>query len=322
MKRIINWSGLCDLKQCIQKVRNISQYRYFKFTRAFAETDNDNGGSVSTMCYVKINCEDQWSELFERRNGNGCRGVLKFSPSLEDTPPLKIKCPDGMDDVTKRIISEDGRINNVDKVIQLQELRDFVFQTRVDDFHWDLNSIVETEHRHTTKLHSVAPNEDSITPQPNAQLDDSCSQGGSNRTDRNNPETQARSSQTSPISRVTYSVGSFVAVLTDSTNSQRVSENFWLGQVVDIVTQPRHTYAKQVKVHWFDSNKPDDALQSQYYPCYQISSKQNWRGRKVSRRKLQVPSTDFVDTDAVLVSFDKLTTRKFLPLCVQKKLST
>ena len=67
------------------------------------------------------------------------RGILKFPPDLKLTPPLKVECPRGLDKVSKRLCSEEERINNVDNLIDLHKLRDFVFADRLDTFHWDIS---------------------------------------------------------------------------------------------------------------------------------------------------------------------------------------
>ena len=35
MKRLVNWSGLCDSKKCLRKIDNITQDRYYRFSKGF-----------------------------------------------------------------------------------------------------------------------------------------------------------------------------------------------------------------------------------------------------------------------------------------------
>lgn len=143
MKRIINWSGLCALESCIRRADKITHYFYFQFCRSSQPENHSLTSPVSTCCYVKHKSSDNWAPLFKSAGGV-VQGFLKSLPNLEKTPDLRIPCPSGVDNITKRFTSEEGRINNTDKMVALYELRDFVFQSRVDKPHWDFSTAVET----------------------------------------------------------------------------------------------------------------------------------------------------------------------------------
>jgi len=345
MRRIANWKDLCEQERCIRRVNNISQYRYFKFSRSFSEHDTLQGAIVSTRCHVKHSCYDQWREMFPSKKGKTPSGILKHCPDLNKTPSLKITCPVGYNDVTKRIQAEEGRINNIDKMIHLTELRDFVFKSRVDEFHWDLSEAAETEHINKHRSSSGNGEDvDEIQPQVQAErnsnrtsitqpIDVSSNPPNANVASKvrgvldvkNKVDIACSSKHVSgALSRVSYVVGSFVAVQTDEDSASPGSQTFWIGKVLDTVNQCGESYVKRLKVHWYDMARKEEPLQGQYHPCYNSSkSKVSCSGtRKVARRKLQVPFVDMVDTDTVIVSFQNLTKRNTLPLSVQKKLST
>ncbi len=129
MKRVANWSGLCNQEKCLHTVKNFTQFRYFKFSRSFHESDDDGLQGYSTSCHVRRNCYDKWDSITKKNHPSGFNGFLRFCPDIRKIPPLKVKCPEGLDKVTKRFISEEGRINNPDKMIDLQELRDLFSET-------------------------------------------------------------------------------------------------------------------------------------------------------------------------------------------------
>ena len=148
LRRLANWSGLCDTENCLRKVDKATQWRYFEFTPNPDAVPAARGQPRSTVCSVKRKCNDEWQPL--ENSGSRSRTSLRNSflrdcPNIINTPPLVISCPEGLAEVTKRFDSEEGRINNIDKMISLHELRDFVFRQRVDDFHWDTESCVELE---------------------------------------------------------------------------------------------------------------------------------------------------------------------------------
>ncbi len=352
MKRIANWKDLCDLERCIRRIQNISQYRYFKFSRSFSEQDTPGGPIVSTRCHVKLNCYNEWRELFPSKPGTPSLGILKFCPDLRKTPQLKICCPDGIDVITKRFQSEEGRINNTEKMIDLYELRDFVFKARIDSFHWDLEEAVETEQIRKNRRSSLNEEDiEDIQPQQNDSIESNVTHNRTNHNLQNQPSSSSiggnngiddvdricpesaealnsksvkHTSTATPISRVTYSAASFVAVRTEENGISNQGKVFWIGKVLSTENESGETYAKKLKVHWYDATSKEDPLSSHYHPCYNTAKKQSTCGstKKVARRKLQQSFVDIIHTDTVIVSFQSLTKRHTLPLTVQKKLAS
>lgn len=126
----------------------MTQWRYLQYNPNSNSPSSMPGTRRSTACSVKRNCDDRWQLLGS--NDKQTRAILssrflKHCPNLINTPPLVITCPDGLDEVSKRFESEEGRVNDIEKMIILHELRDFVFQKRVNEFHWDVNNCVELE---------------------------------------------------------------------------------------------------------------------------------------------------------------------------------
>ncbi len=95
MKRVLNWSGLCSQENCIKKLTNITQFRFFKFSRA-KEGSAASQGSVpfKTCGHTKRTCSDEWTPMASSPKSL-VQGVLPFCPQLRNTPSITIKCPDG-----------------------------------------------------------------------------------------------------------------------------------------------------------------------------------------------------------------------------------
>ncbi len=355
LKRVVNWRGLCEQERCMRRVDNLTQYHYFRFSLGYAESDNLQLGPVSTTCHVRHSCRSQWQPLFMRKKksskGITPSGILKFCPDLRKVPSLNISCPDNAHKVTERFESEEGRINDSDKMISLYELRDFVYQDRTDKFHWDLTTAVETKfcgiYRQSQEqldanddtssmaVHnddevendSSSDNEcDEIQPEQTISIpseDIKLKESMRERQELSNKKEKGERIQ-APSSKVTYNVGSFVATRKDDTLCDTTHPSFWVAKIVDVFTNPGETFARKLKVHWFDTqeNKNDENLLiSAFYPCYNSRSRDSKKKRKTNRSDLQVAWTDTIDTDAVIMMFDGLTKRNRLPLCVQKRLA-
>lgn len=343
MKRMANFSGLCEQERCLRKVNNITQWRYFLFLPDSTCDPDPSNGNRRTTCHVKKTCGDSWQKLFPGVPNNEPSGILRGCPDLSKTPNLQIKCPDGLNDVNKRFWTEEQRINDVDKMIELSDLRDFVFKARVDPFHWDLSTSVETEFERTRNPEELCDEDDAITERQSdvdntemveddaitpvhAQASQSPSVNSNNNAGIEGNSAQHSSSE--PNNRVDYCPGSFVVVQNDDDDSTSAI-GFWVAKVLSVVKEGESNYAAKIKVHWYDhdSNVSDspDALVAKYHPCYQRATSKRARrdgsSSKTNRKELQKPWLDTIHTDTVTVSFEKLTKRNTLPLAVQKKLA-
>lgn len=345
IKRIVNWSGLCENESCIYGINNFTQYRYFKFSRSFQD-DLDHGSPYSTICHVRLNCYEAWTPLVRPRKSQKPHGFLKVCPDIRKVPPLNIKCPEGEQKVILRLQSEEGRVNNSDVMQDLHELRRFVFQSRVDQFHWDTSSTIETSR---CDMYHVVDNDNSIIPSNgDDMLNDVDEIQPSNVAinegdDSNNLEIEMNPStleqeedrkktkaggvpDLQPSSKFTYVPGSFVAVQPDGDESNRcpeLSSTFWIAKVVSIKKNENESFVRHLKVHWYSPQRQEAPLQSEYYPLYEtkVTKSRGGNARKFSRKDLKTAWTDEIDTDSVLVTFDSLTKRHLLPLAVRKKLS-
>ncbi len=348
LKRLVNWSGLCENERCVNGITNFTQYRYFKFSRTFQESLEGND-SKSTTCHVRLNCYDSWKPLMKSKKGRGS-GFLKFCPDLKKIPPLKIKCPDGEKKVIDRLVSEEGRVNDTDKMSELHELRQFVFRNRVDEFHWDLSTAVEVSRctyygsntQHVDDDYDMENIADSVNNEEDQIMPVLSSNTNTNRpnmssfaqpplaltnleasVNMNEPRDSIKALKTSdkPASRFTYDAGSFVAVQPDD-GTQGSSAQFWIGKVVSVIKGKGETLVRELKVHWYSPSKEDEPLQSDYHPLYEAKTKKIKQGnsRKIARRDLKTPWIDQIDTDCILISFNSLTKKHCLPLSVKKKL--
>ncbi len=328
MRRLVNWSGLCDQEGCLQRLENISQYRYFKFSRSYTESNNSVHGPFSTTCHVKHNCYESWRPLIKGKRKTNEDGFLKFCPDIRRTPPLQIRCPDDKEKVSSRFISEESRINDTDKMIDLQKLRDFVFQDRLDDFHWDLTFAIETQQQRLRDQQLTEHNEDEITvvnvnerALATATQDYGIGRGGDS-----SPRTKVAAQSEDPANKFNYVKNTFVAVRSDETSSstQNQKKSFWIAKVMDSEKEDDESFARKLKIHWYNATDEDEPLYTSYYPYYMVKSqrRKGLKSRKYTRQELNIPMIDTIDTDTVLVSFDSLTTKRTLPISVQKKLST
>ncbi len=353
LKRVVNWRDLCEQEKCIRRIDNITQYHYFRFSQSYDQSDNLQLGPISTSCHVRHNCYGQWKPLYVRKRtstkGSTPSGILKFCPDLRKMPSLKISCPENVRKVTERFASEEGRINDSDKMIALYELRDFVYRDRTDLFHWDLSTAVETEfcgsyrHSEASDIGNTVPIVGSNNQQDAAtsstiqgedeiqavEQDSRIRVGGV--VQNTNKTTKASSGRKvegekmeAPSSKVTYDIGSFVAIRKDDVSNNDDGSPFWIAKIVDVFSKPGETFARRLKVHWFDTQtnrKDENPLICRFFPCYNSRTQNASKRRKLTRSDLQIAWTDIVDTDVVVLVFDGLTKRNLLPLSVQKRLA-
>lgn len=106
----------------------------------------------------------RWRRRWMRANGQPCRdkmlwsveavmfwllwwishSFLQIPPGYKEPPNLKISCTERLDKVTMPFISEEGCINNFEKMIELYDLRVFGFNSITSIFHQYLASSVES----------------------------------------------------------------------------------------------------------------------------------------------------------------------------------
>lgn len=298
MKRIINWSGLCNQEACIRKVAVITQYRYFKFCRAptaeAVESDNkEEVFPVPTQCLIKRQSRDEWTAIRNAPDESTQQGLLRFCPSLKNFPSTVIQCPDGKDDFIKRLASEEGRINDAQKMLDLEDLKEHVFRDRIDKAHWDLSNIIETKEmrlieaaksrlRKTSTHRSVEQinngNDDADASQEEIQIEvQSTNQyqnqgaqsevnaseinqaGARNATGLSSNGIQKTRSPPKrvdpPSTQVNYCIGNFVLVNTGTKDSSSASSTeFWVAKIIGIEKKKDEAFVRSIRVHWYDQD--------------------------------------------------------------------
>lgn len=234
LKQIINWSGLCDETRCNNHIDQITQYRYFRFTRSNESTQD---GIISTVCHVRSSCIEKWRCL-ESENSAEVRGILKFLPDLSRTPAEIIECPPGVEEIDKKLDSERARIISQVKMRSLVALKNEVFRSRTLRFHWNLPAIVESNGSRISNDEGDARIESLH-------------------------ETRASSS-----SSYSYEMGSFVAVNAES-NGQ--GQDFWLGKIVD-VHRGKGRKIMFLSVNWYEYYGCTNIYVGRYKPHLRITS--------------------------------------------------
>ncbi len=293
MKRVVNWSGLCDEQKCLRKIPRISTYMYFKFSCSFTESVDVTDGPLATTCNAKEDCHGSWKAIGKSNGTHLSSGILKFCSDVNKIPPLPIDCPEGIERVTSWFISEEGRINDSDKLISLHKLRDFVFQSRTDPCHWDMKDTVETSTRNIYQQSAYNTDEDPsidvaaflhmegddmrecpVAQQPEHSSDDLNHNGDKSPIGERN---LTSNSSSQPESRFTYEVGTFVAIQSDE---DQTTSSFWIGKVLQTEGNSNESFIRKLKVHWFNPSITDDVFNSPYYPIY-TSRKKRGEGDQV-----------------------------------------
>lgn len=284
MSSVANWSGLCENERCLRRVSQFSQYRYFRFGRVLAAVEGDEGtGKVDCVCSVKCGVTDEWKHLPVGK-GQEVHSFLRFTPDLSKTPPTEVVCPPGKEEITKRFASEEGRINSTDKMMELYNMRDRVFRTRSEPFHWNLDTAVELNHN------AVGHQDDASVHNGNG-IDSETVSGGVVPQPRND---------------YSYDVNSFVAVKPESGDA---SNPFWIGQV-NATTKNDQGVISSICVHWHETYTGSDVYTAKYAPAQLLDAKGKSRGAW----------KDIIPTDAVVVTFKCLTKSRTLPANVRNYL--
>jgi len=318
MKYIINWSGLCRSEDALTNIKNFSHYRYFRFVK-----EPNHNQDVS--CLVKPSVQDEWSTLPIT--------FLKFPPDLTKTPPTAIDMStetilERKNEITKRLETEEVRVRDPAKMSSLTTLRDTIFRSRKEKFHWNLQTCIEL--RFVSSAHASGSN--SIA--NGSVANDHVFNENNNRVENEQvplavessplDEEDLISAQTFPVSSVEpsssqakttgqykYNVGSFVAVLCDSSDPQT---SFWVGKILRVNTSSTGEI-KTIHLHWYEpyrsGRNPVNLFLDKYAPSY------------LNRREpKERPWTNDIDPSSVLVNFDSLLQNRRLPSSVQKHLRT
>ena len=156
MKHIINWSGLCEKENVLTNIKNFTTYRYFHFY--LGTLNKEKQSNLIVRCRVKVSVYDEWKELDI--------SFLRSVPDLSKTPPTIFDLSSDYwakkkVEITKRIESEEGRIKQPSKIVELRQLRDSVYRSRKENFHWNLKNSVEWKHKEQRQNENASVNYDS-----------------------------------------------------------------------------------------------------------------------------------------------------------------
>ncbi len=298
MKQVINWSQLCENSVCLNGITNFTNYQYFKFvSRGTGEqlkhtkvgkssinrwSKNQETQTRLTACFVKHACNAEWMELTSEGPLKG-QGFLKFTPNLANTPPLQIAELSGIDDINKRLNSEEQRINSTDKMRQLYELRDYIYKKRTERFHWNLKQCVELKGRQQKskgKVNKCDPNDVLKEKETVCTLKDQV---------RNDFE---------------YTVGDLVATLIEDDSGCP----FWIAKVNKTIRN-KDGIVSCLIVQWLELVNSNNVFSGTYRLA-----------KRITKKKTEVDWTDKISADSVIVTFSKLTQSQQLPMSVQQHL--
>lgn len=297
MACVVNWSGLVGAENCLRPVRQFTKYRYFAFSRS-ARTDCHTIQStsyVSTTCDVKINVTDPWISLPMSRS-HEVSSFLTNPPDMSKTPPTIISSPPGVDEVTKRINSVEGRINSTDKVKALLTLRDDVFRSREELFHWDVFNIVELNKQSVLRNEDLATLPSQVPPETDDTFPKISAPGADKSTACAPPQATRNDYK--------YNTNEFVAIKTEVRNG---SETFGIGKVNKVLKE--NGVVTKLEVHWLEPYNSKNIYTAKYAPAKLFKGK-----------KAVGPWRDIVSTDSVIVTFQKLNNTRTLPSAVQRQL--
>ena len=319
MRHIINWSGLCENEKVLTALKNFTTYRFFHF---FSGTSNQGGDhNTSVRCRVKVSVYDEWKELDY--------SFLSTVPDLSKTPPTIFDLSsehwnEQKIEVTKRINSEEVRIRNPAKLAELRQLRDSVFRSRKEGFHWNLKESIElrfkgngpvTNGKNSNLVEDIHQDTNELmrgeisTTMPDHETSHSTEDKVEEESTRNDRLDYEEASESILKSGYDYEISSFVAVLSDNMSGPN---SFWIGKVVEARSN-RHGVVQKICVHWYQPYSRNgnniDNFHDMYAPSYidqRTTKERPWKGD--------------VDTSAVIVNFDSLLRNRRLPAAVQKHL--
>ncbi len=254
---------------------------------------------------MRISATDGWCLLHGSSTTKS--GFIRFLPDLKKTPPIVTKPPTKTDavNVTSRFESEEYRINNSNKMAQLYELRDKVFQSRTESLHWNLNEIVELNTQNEGEKHNDTP--DNITEQGHIDTEDEIMPDPQKKTDN----VQNRSIlELTKYNQLSYELNEFVAVMTEG------DKVFWIGKVVKVLKSVQGVITK-LKLHWYEPYNSKDIISGKYMPGFLKLDKKNKSKAKPSKRTAW---TDEVSVECVILKFSSLTSKGLIPVSCRKKL--
>jgi len=278
IKQVANFSGLLSSRKYVKKsLPSFTQFRYFKFTRSSQGGNNTLPFQISLS--VKMNSEDDWKEFPGNPIGGG---MLETCPDIQRTPATKHTAPENWKEVGKRLSSTECRINSRTKLQALYSLRDDVYRSRYEPFHWNISTCPELNGDYQILELNIDTGDNDGEPIGNG----------------------------SSVRDLNYEVNEFVAVKTNDLNCP-----FWIGQILKTFDSDDGVIFK-LELHWyqkFNASRSRHYCEDLYRGRYNLSFISHFSGN-------DQPWTDVVSVSTVLVSFPRLTADKRLPVAVQKQI--
>ncbi len=331
MRYIVNWSGLCEREKVLTTVKNFSKYRYFSFRRLRGSGNELTQPSIS--CMVKVNIHDDWEPLKPL--------FLVSVPDLINTPPTVIsfsadsRLGKAKSEFNKRLESEEERIRIPQKVGELKQLRDHIFRSRSERFHWNVSSCIELRHKRSLEGQSSSDSKvnnctvKDYNSASRGRKTDTTDNAGSpsesifkvdeiNHNDTNDEEVDANFStveiEVDTIKNLhtggyNYERGSFIAVLSETADQL---PSFWVGKVINAEPDV-NGIVPNLTVQWYEAYSRSDKTLNKFSDKYAPS----YLERGTSRER---PWTNSIEATAVLINFSSLLKDRRLPCSVQKHL--
>jgi len=185
--------------------------------------------AYATTCYVKVHETDPFEEQY-RRN----KGFLHFAPDLRKTPRLLVIRPDNVRAITKRLESGEDFVRKPSDRQALYTLRDKVYTSRKQPFHWDLRDIPETNPEYGVDK----------APKMMSSSLDTADRYSDNDEDHD------------PHAHYEYPAGQFVAVVA----IERGKTSFWVAKILDSCTN-HEGVVNELRILWYEpknsTNGPD-----------------------------------------------------------------
>ena len=197
---------------------------------------------------MRVSCSDEWRPL----RGDNLSGFLKTIPDLSMMPATIVTSPDNLDEVNKRLDSEQPRINSVVKQRSLEALRDVVYSSGEETFHWNLRECIEWNGRFAKGLSS----------------------------DDSDEEDEKDLGNVIPEMDLTYELNDLVAT---RINIQDEAVPFWIARVQEVVKNNSGSIVK-LRVHWHELYRGKNAYKGKYAASYVGTG----RGRKAWEETISV----------------------------------
>lgn len=130
MYSIVDWSGLCQKEVILCSVPALSHNRKFAFSSSIRDR-------VPDSCNMKTSGLEEWTSLKTPKNS-----FIKGIPDLSLTPPTSVVELPSINEITKRLESEERRIDDPERKKELFTLRE-AYSTRSIKFRWDISGCVK-----------------------------------------------------------------------------------------------------------------------------------------------------------------------------------